>query len=163
MNKRAAIYARTSTLDQHTQNQVYDLQQLARQRGPEVVKVYENQIWGTRARRPGLDQLMTDAWQGKFDVLLVWTADLLARSVSHFLRVLDELDHLGVEFASYREILDTAGPSRSPVALRCILGEGLASTWLAGVATFAVIRVEITSIRFHPPWFLLVPHCRHLS
>ena len=31
MNQRAVIYARTSTVDQHTQNQVYDLEQLAQQ------------------------------------------------------------------------------------------------------------------------------------
>jgi DNA invertase Pin-like site-specific DNA recombinase len=124
MNKRAAIYARTSTLDQHTQNQIYDLQQLARQRGLEVVKVYEDQISGTRARRPGLDQLMTDARQGKFDVLLVWAADRLARSVSHFLQVLDELQHLGVEFASYRESIDTGGPlGRAVVVIVAAIAE----------------------------------------
>ena len=33
--------------------------------------MYEGKLSGARARRPGLDQLMTDARQGKFDVLLV--------------------------------------------------------------------------------------------
>ena len=124
MRKRAAIYARTSTLDQPTQNQVYDLQPLARQRGLEVVKVYADQISGARARRPGLDPLMTDARQGKFEVLLVWAADRVARSVSHFLLVLDELHHLGVELASYRESLDTAGPlGRAVVVIVAAIAE----------------------------------------
>ena len=57
MNQRAVIYARTSTVDQHTENQIYDLQQLARQRGLEIINIYEDQVSGTRARRPGLDQL----------------------------------------------------------------------------------------------------------
>ena len=91
MNQRAVIYARTSTVDQHTQNQVYDLEQLAQQRGLEIIHIYEDQVSGTRARRPGLDQLLADARKGKFDVLLVWACDRLARSVSHFLQVLDEL------------------------------------------------------------------------
>jgi DNA invertase Pin-like site-specific DNA recombinase len=110
VSQRAVIYARTSTVDQHTENQVYDLEQLARQRGLEIVKVYRDQVSGTRARRPGLDQLLSDARQGKFEVLLVWACDRLARSVSHFLTVLDELGHLNIQFISYREQLDTAGP-----------------------------------------------------
>jgi hypothetical protein len=37
-------------------------------------------------------------------------ADRLARSVRHFLEVLDTLNHLGIEFVSFRENLDTGGP-----------------------------------------------------
>jgi len=110
VSQRAVIYARTSTVDQHTENQVYDLEQLARQRGLEIIKVYRDQVSGTRARRPGLDQLLSDARQGKFDVVLVWACDRLARSGAHFLQVLDELGHLNIEFISYREQLDTTGP-----------------------------------------------------
>jgi DNA invertase Pin-like site-specific DNA recombinase len=59
---RAAIYTRVSTLDQNPQSQLLDLQQLAVQRGFEVVKVYtDHGISGTRARRPGLDQMLDDA------------------------------------------------------------------------------------------------------
>src|SRR2546422_749624 len=68
---------------------------------------------GTRAPRPprpGLARLMSDARQGKFQVLAVWSCDRLARSVRHFLETLDELNRLGVEFLSFREQLDTGGP-----------------------------------------------------
>ena len=41
---------------------------------------------------------------------MVWACDRLARSVTHFLQVLDELNHLGIEFVSFREQLDTGGP-----------------------------------------------------
>jgi DNA invertase Pin-like site-specific DNA recombinase len=34
----------------------------------------------------------------------------VARSVRHFLEVLDELNHLGIEFISFRENIDTGGP-----------------------------------------------------
>ncbi len=53
---------------------------------------------------------MSDARQGKFQVLVVWSCDRLARSVRHFLETLDELNRLGVEFLSFREQLDTGGP-----------------------------------------------------
>jgi DNA invertase Pin-like site-specific DNA recombinase len=35
--------------------------------------------------------------------------DRMARSVRHFLEILDELNHLGVEFVSFRENIDTGG------------------------------------------------------
>jgi DNA invertase Pin-like site-specific DNA recombinase len=34
----------------------------------------------------------------------------IVRSVKHFLEVLDELNHLGTEFISFREQIDTGGP-----------------------------------------------------
>ncbi|HEY3704684.1 MAG TPA: recombinase family protein [Terracidiphilus sp.] len=53
---------------------------------------------------------MTGARRGQFDVVLVWASDRIARSVRHFLDVLDELNRLNVEFVSFREQIDTAGP-----------------------------------------------------
>jgi DNA invertase Pin-like site-specific DNA recombinase len=108
--KRCAIYMRVSTLDQHPETQRADLFQLARQRDYVVVNEYTDKISGTKAKRPGLDELMRDAHQGKFDVVLVWASDRLARSTRHFLEVLDTLNHLKVEFVSFRENLDTGGP-----------------------------------------------------
>jgi DNA invertase Pin-like site-specific DNA recombinase len=111
MKTRAVTYTRVSTIDQTVQNQVFDLRALAQQRGLEIVKEYSDHgISGARARRPGLDQLMTDARRGRFDVLLVWSSDRLARSTRHFLSVLDELSHVNVEFVSFRENIDTGGP-----------------------------------------------------
>jgi len=109
MKRRAAIYTRVSTLDQHPETQLYDLEQLARQRDFEIVNRYTDKISGTKARRPGLDQLMADARRGRFDVVMVWACDRIARSVRHFLEVLDELNHLNIEFVSFREQLDTGG------------------------------------------------------
>jgi DNA invertase Pin-like site-specific DNA recombinase len=108
--RRAALYLRVSTVDQHPESQLFDLEAMCRQRGFEVVQRYTDRITGTRARRPGLDQMMADARRGQFDVVLVWACDRLARSVRHFLEVLDEFNHLGVEFVSWREQLDTGGP-----------------------------------------------------
>ena len=107
--KRAALYMRVSTLDQHPETQLYDLEQMARQREFEIIERYTDRISGTRARRPGLDKMLADARRGKFDVVLVWACDRLARSVRHFLEVLDELNRLKVEFVSFREQLDTGG------------------------------------------------------
>jgi len=108
--KRAALYLRVSTVDQHPETQVYDLRQMAAQRGYEIAKEYIDRISGVKARRPGLDEMMRDARRGRFDVVLVWASDRIARSVRHFLEVLDELNHLEIEFVSFREQIDTGGP-----------------------------------------------------
>jgi DNA invertase Pin-like site-specific DNA recombinase len=108
--KRAALYMRVSTLDQHPETQLYDLRQMAQQRGYQIVEEYTDRISGAKAKRPGLDSMMRDARRGRFDVVLVWASDRLARSVKHFLDVLDELNRLNIEFISFREQIDTGGP-----------------------------------------------------
>jgi len=107
---RAAIYCRVSTLDQNPQSQLLDLQQLASQRDFEVVKAYtDHGVSGTRTRRPALDEMLADARRGRFDVLLIWSCDRIARSTRHLLEVLDELSRLQIQFVSFREALDTSG------------------------------------------------------
>ena len=108
--KRAALYMRVSTVDQHPETQLHDLRQMATQRGYEIVQEYTDRISGVKARRPGLDQMMADARRGRFDVVLVWASDRIARSVKHFLEVLDGLNRLDIEFISFRENIDTGGP-----------------------------------------------------
>ncbi|HEX6880230.1 MAG TPA: recombinase family protein [Terriglobales bacterium] len=108
--KRAALYLRVSTPDQNLDTQMLDLQTMASQRRLQIVAEYSDKISGAKARRPGLDQLMADARRGKFDVLLIWAFDRIARSTRHFLEILDELNHLNIEFISFRENIDTGGP-----------------------------------------------------
>ena len=108
--KRAALHMRVSTLDQHPETQPLDLRQMAARRGYQIVVEHTDRISGVKARRPGLDQLMKEARRGQFDVVLVWASDRIARSVRHYLEILDELNRLNVEFISFREQIDTGGP-----------------------------------------------------
>ena len=108
--KRCALYTRVSTGDQNPQAQVLDLRAMAAQRELEIVAEYTDTISGAKARRPGLDAMMRDARRGRFDVVMVWAFDRLARSVRHFLETVDELNRLNIEFISFREQVDTGGP-----------------------------------------------------
>jgi DNA invertase Pin-like site-specific DNA recombinase len=122
--KRAVLYMRVSTLDQHPETQLHDLRQMASQRGYEIVHEFTDRISGAKAKRPGLDQMMADARRGRFDVVLVWASDRLARSVKHFLACLDEFDRLGVEYVSFRENIDTSGPlGRAVVTIIGVVAE----------------------------------------
>jgi len=105
------MYTRVSTVDQHPETQVIELRQFAKLRGYEIVQEYtDHGISGTKIRRPALDQLLKDAHRHRFDAVLVWSSDRLARSTKHFLQVLDELNELGIQFISQREAIDTEGP-----------------------------------------------------
>jgi DNA invertase Pin-like site-specific DNA recombinase len=44
---------------------------------------------------------------------MVWAFDRMARSVKHFLEVLDELNHLNIALVSLRENIDTSGLGRA--------------------------------------------------
>src|SRR5438445_7417554 len=105
--KRVAVYTRVSSSDQHPESQLCDLRPLATARGYEIVGEYTDTISGAKAKRPGLDKLMSDARRGRFDVVLVWAFDRMARSVKHFLEELDELSRLNISFISFRENVDT--------------------------------------------------------
>jgi DNA invertase Pin-like site-specific DNA recombinase len=110
VTKRAALYCRVSTGDQHLETQLLDLREMAKQRGLEIVREYGDVISAAKSKRPGLDQLMSDARRHRFDVVLVAAFDSIARNVRHFLEVLDELNHLNIQFMSLRENIDTGGP-----------------------------------------------------
>ena len=53
---------------------------------------------------------MADARRRRFDVVVVWAFDRMARSVRHLLETLDDLNHQNIEFISFRENIDTGGP-----------------------------------------------------
>ena len=108
--KRAVLYMRVSSVDQHPETQLHDLRQLGAQRGYQIMQEYTDRISGVKARRPGLGDLMRDARRGQFDTVLVWSCDRIARSTRHLLEVLDEFNRLNIEFVSFRESIDTSGP-----------------------------------------------------
>ena len=108
--KRAALYCRVSTVDQHPETQLGELRQFAANKGFTIVGEYTDKGYcGARARRPELDRMMDDARRHRFDVLLVWSCDRLARSTKHLLQTIDELNGMGIQFLSQREAIDTEG------------------------------------------------------
>jgi DNA invertase Pin-like site-specific DNA recombinase len=125
--KRAAFYARVSTVDQHPETQLRELREYAQHRGLSVAPEQEyvdHGVGGTKARRPALDRMLEDARRRRFDTLIVWSCDRLARSTKHFLQVLDELDSCDVQFVSLREAFDTSGAlGRALLGIVAVLGE----------------------------------------
>lgn len=123
--KRVAFYVRVSTVDQHPETQLRELREYAKNRGLTIAGEYvDHGFGGAKARRPALDRMLEDARRCRFDTLIVWSCDRLARSTKHFLQVLDELDSCGVQFVSLREAFDTSGAlGRAFLGIVAVLGE----------------------------------------
>lgn len=93
-------YARVST-----QGQELDLQ-LDALKAAGCDRVFQDHgVSGTKAARPGLDDLMRYVREG--DVLTVYKLDRLGRSLPNLLTLIQELDVRGVGFRSLTESLDT--------------------------------------------------------
>jgi DNA invertase Pin-like site-specific DNA recombinase len=109
---RAAAYHRISRADQNPQLQQDEVAELVGRRGWTLARSYTDEgVSGSRERRPELDKLLADARRRRFDLLVVWRADRLFRSLKHMVTTLDELAALGVGFVSVTEPFDTSTPS----------------------------------------------------
>lgn len=100
--RRLIGYARVSTDEQATDAQVDEL----RAAGCETI--HQEHASGASRARPVLTKLLREIGAG--DVLVVVRLDRLARSVSHLLAVIEDLDHRRAHFRSLRDPIDTSTP-----------------------------------------------------
>lgn len=110
---RVALYARVSTKDkgQDTENQLHQLRAFAEQHGT-IYQVYTDQESGGMADRTAFKQLLLEAYQQKFDLVVFWRLDRFSREGAlATLRYLKELKDHGVNYKSFTEpYLDSLGP-----------------------------------------------------
>jgi hypothetical protein len=95
-------YARVSTKDQATDPQVDALKAAG------CVEIFREDMSGAKASRPELAKVLARMRPG--DVLVVARLDRLARSLSHLLTVITELDAKGAGFKSLADSIDTTTP-----------------------------------------------------
>lgn len=111
---RVALYARVSTDQQTTDNQLQELQAIAIARDWTVVRKFEDRgISGSKGRdaRPGLDSLLRIAAAGEIDMVAAWSVDRLGRSLSNLVAFLSDLQAAGVGLYLHQQALDTSTPS----------------------------------------------------
>ena len=95
-------YARVSTEDQATDAQTDELAAAG------CAVLYQEHGSGASRARPELARLLREIRRG--DVLVVVRLDRLARSVSHLLDVIEQLENNGAHFRSLRDPIDTSTP-----------------------------------------------------
>ncbi len=110
-SRRAAIYARVSTLEQTTENQITELRRYIETRGWSAQEYVDKGVSGSTDSRPSLDRLLRDAKRRRFDVLVCWRLDRLGRSLRHLITLLADLEALGVSFVSLAEGIDATTPA----------------------------------------------------
>jgi DNA invertase Pin-like site-specific DNA recombinase len=111
---RAAFYARVSTAGQTAENQICELEEVAKRLGWEVVDRFIDQgISGAKGRdnRPALDRLLKAVIRGEVDVVAAWSVDRLGRSLQDLVGILNELRSRDVDLYLHQQGLDTATPS----------------------------------------------------
>jgi len=109
--KRAAIYARVSTLDQTTENQLVELRRYVETRGWAATEYVDEGVSGAKDRRPALDSMVLDARRRRFDVVVCWRLDRLGRNLKHLITLLEDFEALGVAFVSLAEGIDATTPA----------------------------------------------------
>lgn len=113
-SKRAALYLRVSTDKQTVENQELILREVAERAGWQVVAVYKDEgISGTKGRdkRPGLDAMLKDATRRKFDVVMSFKLDRLARSTRELIENVELLRGVNVDLYLHGQAIDTTTPA----------------------------------------------------
>ena len=75
----------------------------------ELPHVYDDEGYsGGNLERPALHRLLTDAREGRVDVIVFYKIDRLTRSLADFVRLMDAFQHLDISFVSVTQSFDTS-------------------------------------------------------
>src|SRR3989304_1352346 len=109
---RAVGYQRVSSREQiegHSLDaQEHNIQEYIEHQGWQMVRMYTDAGISAKkdSHRPELERLLEDARKGQFDVVVVDKIDRFYRHLGGLLITLDQLDAMGVGFASVQAKLD---------------------------------------------------------
>jgi|TARA_B100001964_G_C14059719_1_gene520832 DNA invertase Pin-like site-specific DNA recombinase len=111
--KRAVCYLRVSTKEQETLNQRRLLEEVANQRGWEIISIYEDDgISGDgKKSRKQFNKLLADATQGKFDVVMAWDVSRVSRNLSQLITFLNTMSDTNVSVYLHQQQVDTSVPA----------------------------------------------------
>jgi DNA invertase Pin-like site-specific DNA recombinase len=108
---RAAIYVRCSTAEQETDMQETEVREYCDRRGWSYTVYQDKAQSGAKNDRPALNQMLSDMRRRRFDIVVVWKLDRLARSLKQLLTIGEECRSLGVDLVSLRQNIDTTLPA----------------------------------------------------
>lgn len=116
--KRVALYARVSTVEQAEEGysideQINVLREWCEREGYTIYKEYVDRgISGKNIKgRPAIQQLLYEANQKCFDIVLVWKMNRLSRKSVDLLNIVDKLQNKNIGFRSYTERYETESPT----------------------------------------------------
>ena len=106
---KVALYARVSTREQETDNQMIRLIDYAQRRGYEIHGEYRDIVSGAKdKRRPEQERMLEGAKNRMFDRIIVIKLDRIGRSLINLFDILQGLDVWGVKLEVVDQPIDTS-------------------------------------------------------
>ena len=129
--KRIAIYCRVSTIEQAEEGysiaeQERLLTEWCSKMDYIVTKCYSDRGISGKAinNRPALKELLKDAEEKKFDMVLVWKINRISRKLTHVLEIAETLEMNNIAFKSYSEEFDNSTPAgKMQFQMMALVGE----------------------------------------
>lgn len=174
MTKKVAIYCRVSTQEQAEEGYSLEEQQrLIREycvnHHMEVVKVYQDAgISGKDIRhRPAMQQLLEDASQKEFDLVMSWKINRISRKLSDAIKIVETLEKYGISYQSYSEPFESSTPAgkmqfqmmalvgefeRNTIAQNVKMGmraKAMSGEWCGGIPPFGYHWVAVEGTESH--------------
>lgn len=109
---KAVIYYRVSTRDkQDITTQQKAVRDYCAREGIEIAKEYSDiGQSGSKESRPQFDLMLQDMRQGLFDTIITYKLDRVGRSLSHLVKLFEELNKRKVNFISITQAINTTTP-----------------------------------------------------
>lgn len=108
---KVAIYCRVSTDEQDVDKQEKELIEYSKRMNYEVFEVYKDIISGTKDSRPSLNRLMFDAFNKRFDGVVIYKLDRLGRSLQHLMDIINKFDLWKINLIVTTQQIDTTTPN----------------------------------------------------
>lgn len=123
MAKRAAVYSRVSTAEQAEDDkaslneQERRCREYCQEKGYDVVTSYQDIASGTTRKRQKFADMLKDARQKQFDVIIAWKTDRLARGIYPCSALMEVIEEAGVTIETVAEPFD-----RTTFEIRAVVG-----------------------------------------
>ncbi|MFR4998365.1 MAG: recombinase family protein, partial [Clostridium paraputrificum] len=129
--KQVALYCRVSTIEQAEEGysiaeQETLLTEWCSNMDYIVTKCYSDRGISGKAinNRPALKELLKDAEEKKFDMVLVWKINRISRRLTHVLEIAEILERNNITFKSYSEPFETDTPAgKMQFQMMALVGE----------------------------------------
>lgn len=129
--EQVAIYCRVSTIEQAEEGYSIDeqerlLRDWCNRMNYSVYKVYSDRgISGKDIKnRPALKELLKDAEERKFQMVISWKINRISRKLSDVLKIVDILEQNSISFNSYSEQFDNSTPAgKMQFQMMALIGE----------------------------------------
>lgn len=131
VRKRVAIYCRVSTVEQAEEGYSIDEQErllieYCNQKGYVFYKCYSDRgISGKNInKRPALKELLSDAKNKDFDMVISWKINRISRKLADVLKIVEILEQNNITFKSYSEPFETDTPAgKMQFQMMALIGE----------------------------------------